>query len=122
MWVDNKLSNLNISNKGVYQDISFLFFAINYHNIFMNKLLRCGKKSKLNNHIINAIAQINKIINRFKAQFRRRYIKFIYGLYYNFLLQNCKVFVTKDYKVVKKERNYFYIFLRKNQRIPEIFK
>merc|ERR1712024_271198 len=114
--------NIDIKYNSNYQDISFIFFSQNYHNIFLRKLVKQGKKYTLNLHVTKSIAFISKIINSFAFQFNLRYVKFIYGLYYNFLLLNCKVFVTKNYKVVKKERNYFYTFLLKNQRVSEIFK
>ena len=37
-------------------------------------------------------------------------------------LLNCKIFLTKTYRVVKKERKYFYSFLLKRQRTMEIFR
>lgn len=122
MW--NKRINLGVveANNNLYQDLSFIFFARNDHNFFLRKLTKQGLKSKLNNHTLKSIMFINKIVNIFGTRFNVRFSNFIYGLFYNFLVLNCKVFVTKGYKVIKRERNYFYSFLLKKQRVSEIFR
>lgn len=122
MWNKQPRFSLDVVDNSLYQDLSFVFFSRNDHNFFLKKLTKQGKKSKLNTHILKSIIFINKIINIFGTQFNVRYTNFIYGLFYNFLILNCKVFVTKGYKVVKRERNYFYSFLLKKQRVSEIFR
>ena len=122
MWNKQPYSKLSLTNDNVYQDLSFIFLSRNDHNFFLKKLIKQGKKSKLNSHLLRSIVFINKIISIFGTQFNIRYVNFIYSLFYNFLILNCKVFVTKGYKVNKRERSYFYSFLLKKQRVSEIFR
>ena len=113
--------NDNVSNENYY-DLSFLFIAKNVHNLHLNRLLKGGNKAKINLHTVKAIEFLNKTTCVMRLKFNLRYMKFIYGLYYNFLLLNCKIFLTKTYKVIKKERVYKYSFLLKRQRTMEIFR
>ena len=94
----------------------------NVHNLHLNRLSKGGNKAKINLHVGKAIEFLNKTTNFMKLRFNLRYMKFIYGLYYNFLLLNCKIFLTKTYRVIKKERVYKYSFLLKRQRTMEIFR
>jgi len=123
MW-DKKVNlgnglRFNVQN---YQDLSFLFLDRNTHNLYLNKLVKNGDKIKLSLQINKAIEFLSKVTAALNYKFNLRYMKFIYGLYYNFLLLNCRIFLTKNYKVVKKERKYFYSFLLKKQRTMEIFR
>jgi len=123
MW-DQKLPEVIRQNTGMvgYQDLSFLFTGQNVHNLYLCKLLKDGQKIKLNVRVNKAIEFLGKVTSALNSKFNLRYMKFIYGLYYNFLLLNCRIFLTKNYKVVRKERKYFYSFLLKKQRTSEIFK